>query len=237
MDLLSEGGVLALGVAVEVHSVQVLPVQVVPEHALEHPLGVQHGQQREVEMLPQQVGPVVAFVQQEPQYTLHAVGGRRLPRVHSRRNYDPWLVDLEGPLSLLEDALHCRLSLTAYVPAVSDGDEMHPSCLAGAAEGFLVEVDLRVVAVLAGEAVHQVFAVLVGVGVGEGELHPVLLLEAEAEGELGLVRRVVLRGGGCTYIRTSVLTFSKGRWGLLRATGWYNSEVSSFWVGEEGLCG
>jgi hypothetical protein len=46
-----------------------------------------------------------------------------------------------------------------------------------------MEIYLLVSAVLEGEGVEEIFAVLVGVGVGECEceLHPILLLESEAE--------------------------------------------------------
>jgi hypothetical protein len=45
-----------------------------------------------------------------------------------------------------------------------------------------VEVYFLVLAVLEGEGVDEVFALLVGVGVCECELNPILLLEGEAEG-------------------------------------------------------
>jgi hypothetical protein len=141
--------------------------------------------------------------------------------VHPPRNYDARLVDLERSLTaFLENTLDCRLTLRAEIPPVGDGEQVHLPGLAGAAEDLTVEVYFLVLVVLLREGVDKVLAVLVGVGVGEGELDPVLLVEGEAEGELGLVRRVVLRGGAGTYSLTSWRTFSKGRWLFLRATGW-----------------
>ena len=103
--------------------------------------------------------------------------------MHSCRDDDPRSIYLERSLSsLLKNPLNIRFSLIGDVPSVGDGHEAHFPGLAGAAEHLVMEIYLLVSAVLEGEGVEEIFAVLVGVGVGECELHPILLLESEAEG-------------------------------------------------------
>ena len=103
--------------------------------------------------------------------------------MHSCRDDDPRSIYLERSLSsLLKNPLNTRFSLIGDVPSVGDGHQVHFSGLAGAAQHLIVEVYFLVLAVLEGEGVDEVFALLVGVGVCECELNPILLLEGEAEG-------------------------------------------------------
>lgn len=162
MDLLSEEVVLSFRIAVEIHPVEIFTVEVVSEHALENPLGVQHGYKGEMEMFPQQVRTVVFLVQQEAEHALHAEGCGRLTRMHTCRNDDPWLVYLEGPLcALLKNALHCGLPLSSYIPPISDCHQMHPPCLTGPTKRLLMEVYLRVAAVLPTHSMYEIIAILV----------------------------------------------------------------------------
>ena len=132
--------------------------------------------------------------------------------MHPCRDDDPGPVDLKRSLPpFLKNTVNWRLSLTADVPAVGDGEQMDLSTFAGAAEHFLVEIYFLVFAVLEGEGADQILAFFVGIGIGEGKLHPIFLLEGKAEGQLRLICRVILNIPIFTYIFTSCLTFSKGR--------------------------
>jgi hypothetical protein len=177
---------------VVVVAVEVVALEVGPEHAFEHSVGVDHRDEDEVEVLPQQHGAVIILVEQEPQDAFHAVGGRGLARVHPRRNHHLGPVSHEGTLVVGEDAFHVGLLLVSAVVDVGDGDEFDVVAPAGLGEHLVVEVDIGVEGVLLVEFLEEVLAVAVGVGVGECELDPVFLCELVLEAKFRLVETVVL---------------------------------------------
>lgn len=58
-------GILAAFRAVYVRAVQILPVQVAPEHPMVDSIRIEHRHDYEVEMFPQQVGSIVFLIKQK----------------------------------------------------------------------------------------------------------------------------------------------------------------------------
>lgn len=166
-----KAGRLKHRIGLGVKPVEVLIEFVHPAVSPGDPIRVEHGHQHEHEVLPQQVGPGILLIEEEPDDPQHAERGGSLNRVHSSRNEDDRLIASELRHSLPLERRH--LDRLPAVPALVRGDlqAIDDPALVRLGELVVLQEYLRVVCELAAEPRDVLPAVLVGIGVGECELH------------------------------------------------------------------
>jgi hypothetical protein len=133
---------------VEIETIEVLPVEVVPEHPLEDSFRINHGNQAKLKMLSKKIRPIIFFVGQKSQDSFHAVRSWSFTRMNSGRDDNPGFIYFEGSLSFFKDSLNTFHSFLAYIPLISDRHEVDLASFTGSDEGLLMEIDVRVIFVL-----------------------------------------------------------------------------------------
>jgi hypothetical protein len=168
-------GWLLMSVGLDVEAVEVPAEGVHAEVPVEDAVHVDHGHDHEHEHLPQQMRPQVLLVGEEVDHSLHCVGGRSLPRVHSGSDQHHWLLEpLRPRLFGKQRFLEQYLVLLFVLVVGGDGEEMDGPVLRRLDEHFLVEIEL-IIADEVVEPIQVLHQLLVLVGIAEGELNTLLL--------------------------------------------------------------
>lgn len=137
-----------------------------------HAVGIEHRDQHEHKVFPEEVGPGILQIDQEVEDAVHAVAGRSLHGMDPGGNEHHWLPRLEPLEPLCLEYILISYFLLARLPLMrAQNDHVDVSVVGRFDQQVLLVEVLGAVLVLRFQSLQVGLARLVAVRVGVGELH------------------------------------------------------------------